>query len=603
MMEDSSLSDVSRTLSRWRDELVALCDRLRWIASGSEQTFLAVGGALQGYQGRSEALTDTARGMTRLLSGSEQGLIVSQLRSMLEDVERYLLSSRRRTEAGRDSLAAVKGFLWRVLAPLEGFGKMNKTLRMLSIATKIESARLGSAGMSFVTLAMDVEKLSHEVSDKSDSIRGCLNGLLQLIDESIERVSADTAAKEQELSRVMEMIRENLDRLEDLHRRFTEAGETVTTVSDEVAGSIGDVVAALQTHDIIRQQIEHVVEALERLAVNILSLPSPGDDSMQPLVVECGDVCELQHAQLSHAVDEFVEAVEAIRSILSDGGERLGEMVAGIQNVSGVMDREGGGSVVDDVANGVRDVGSFLDDCRRLDRDMELILHRVSDTVGQITSFVIDIRSIGSEIDLIALNSQIRAVHAGSEGAALAVLAEAIKRLSDEAVERTSEISNLLTMIDGATHRFDPTDDGDGEVISGMNERLDSILGRLSGINGEIVSRIRRVAEDLAALDADIRQITASFCVDDEVRGGAVPLLETLQRIVRESRAIHPPSEEFRENLRSLERRYTMESERRIHDIVLRRRGGTPLPSGTPEGKVATLSGEGGEFGDNVELF
>jgi len=599
-------ADILPFLSRWRDDLPPLCDELRRIASGSEREFLAVGEALQGYYGRSGEITGTARVMLDLVSKEELSAVVADLRSMLADIDRYVAASRERNRKGGESLRMVRDLLCQVFLPLEGFGKMNKSLRMLSISTKIESARLGGAGASFVTLAMDVERLSHDVSMKSDSIRTRCRELMQLIDDSMGRLEVDSATQERELARIMEAIRENLGRLEELHHRFNAAGVTVSTVSDGVTSLLGEVVTGLQMHDITRQQMEHVVEALEKVPQEIGALASPDDESaLRRLVEETGDVCELQHAQLSHAVDEMAGTVGAIRTILRDVGTRLASMVEELQAVSGVVGQDGGGSVVDEVTGGVRGIGAFLDECRTLDRDMQEILGRVGETVSQIATFVIDIRRIGSEIDLIALNSQIKAVHAGHDGAALAVLAEAIKRLSDEAVVQTAQLSDLLTAIDDTTAAMVTGDAGGvmgGDPLA-MEGVLEDVLSRLAGMNGEIVSQIGRLVSGVSRLDDDIRGVTEGFQIDRVVSGECAPILQALKAIVDDSRRIHPPSDRFRENLRSLEKRYTMESERRIHDLVARGKGGEPR-KGSPSPPVSSPAAvTSGDLGDNVELF
>ena len=66
------------------------------------------------------------------------------------------------------------------------------------------------------------------------------------------------------------------------------------------------------------------------------------------------------------------------------------------------------------------------------------------ETVGEIATFVGDIEKIGEEIKLIALNAQIKSAYTGDEGAALGVLAEAIQRLSIDAIDHTGAVSAYL---------------------------------------------------------------------------------------------------------------------------------------------------------------
>lgn len=597
---------TAERLASWRRDIPSICDLLRGLSSGSEEEFLSVGEVLQGVYGQSLALTQRCREMLELLSGAEFSRIEDQLQVMLDDMERYVSVAQGRNERGRESLRRERELLCRVAAPLEGFGKLNKTLRMLSISTKIESARLGAAGAGFVNLAMDVERLSHEVSVKSESIREDTLRLLLLIDESLVTLGSDTALQERDAGHLVETIRANLSSLGDLHRRFISAGETVLGVSDEVSAAMGEVVSALQFHDITRQQMEHVIEALEKIPGRIDEAAASAGETATDLVVEIGDVCELQQAQLRHAVDELCSAVDGVRSALTGIGSRVGYMVAQLQDVTGMAEHEGEKTLVERVMEGMQGAAGFLLDCRRLDREMGETLRRVSETIVHITGFVSEIRRIGSEIDLIALNSQIRAVHAGTDGAALAVLAEAIKRLSDDAVIQTTELSRLLGEIEKYTNSLDDREGGaEGEsFIDDAERRLDEALGHLSALDARIISSLRGLRDDVHSLDDDITSVTRRFRIDERVRTVTEPLFEALHRIIGESRAIHPASERFLDSLRSMEKRYTMESERRIHEDVIRRRQAPNMSvPGSASRAFSSVSGSAGEFGDNVELF
>ncbi|HIJ94803.1 MAG TPA: hypothetical protein HPP94_03485 [Desulfuromonadales bacterium] len=120
---------------------------------------------------------------------------------MITDMESYLTEARTRSSTSCHTLEQVQVLLDMLSEPLAGFQKMYKTLRMLGISTKIESARLGEMGSGFVNLALDFEKLSHQVNE-----------------------------------------------------RCTQFGTTVSTISAGVTSSISEVVSSQQMHDMTRQQ-------------------------------------------------------------------------------------------------------------------------------------------------------------------------------------------------------------------------------------------------------------------------------------------------------------------------------------------------------------
>jgi len=78
-------------------------------------------------------------------------------------------------------------------------------------------------------------------------------------------------------------------------------------------------------------------------------------------------------------------------------------------------------------------------------------------------------------------------------------------------------------------------------------------------------------------------------------------VLGDLKRIVDQARQIEPASSQFKQNLRHMEERYTMESERHIHEAIARSRGGRVTENVQAEKPVNAASDS--EFGDNVDLF
>ena len=215
-----------------------------------------------------------------------------------------------------------------------------------------------------------------------------------------------------------------------------------------------------------------------------------------------------------------------------------------------------------------------------------------------------DIEAIGSEIELIALNSQIKAALTGSEGAALGVLAEAIKRLSDEAVRQTDSVAETLTEIHAVTAHLlvDAENDEDqlGIRVEGMQDELSEILRTMGRMNSEMLSILSALNEQVFSLTQDVEQTTTVVDVHERTKAMADGVLGDLELIVAQSRRIEPASSEFKANLRHMEERYTMESERHIHEALARKRSGQ---AALAVQSVAKAAADDSEFGDNVDLF
>jgi len=601
----SSQSKNGTQQAVWQDIIAPAIETLRRMAGTTENEFLQIGSQLQSFYQRSADISGMANQLVSVVSGENVVSLTSRLQQMMDDMEEYLVNARTRSNESCNTLEQVQSLLDKLSEPMQGFQKMNKTLRMLSISTKIESSRLGELGSGFVNLAMDVEKLSHQVNEKSAAILAHQQLLATLITDNLAVVRATETKQDVTVSATLKDTSANLTELVAVNERCTEFGTAVSTISAEVTGSISEVVSSMQMHDMTRQQLEHVVEALERLTGELAdSRTSEADgNNLRKMIIEAGDVCELQEAQLRFASHELYTAVCTIVDNLRDVARKQSVIAQETITVTGVADSNGS-SFVDVMSQGMAAVTVVLTSCAQADQDMSATMKKVAQTINEIAAFVTDIEAIGSEIDLIALNSQVKAALTGSEGAALGVLAEAIKRLSDEAVRQTDSVAETLTGIHAVTEHLladaENEEDQLGSRIISMQDELKLILRSLGEMDTEMHSVLSGLNERVLSLTEDVERATAGVDVHERTKVMADGVLASLESIVAQSRQVEPASSEFKVNLRHMEERYTMESERHIHEALARKRSGQ---SAVVVQAVEKNCSDDSGFGDNVDLF
>jgi len=580
---------------------------LQKLAGTTEDEFLQIGSQMQDFYQRSTEITSMANQLVDSVSGDQVQALIDRLRQMMGDMEAYLASARSQSSVSCGTLEQILELLDQVSHPLEGFQKMTKALRMLGISTKIESSRLGEMGLGFQTLALDVEKLSLLVSEKSSNILNHRQLLARMITDNLRLVRNNEAVQDKELSGVLTSTSGNLEELVSVNNRCGSFGSLVSSVSAEVSANISEVVSSMQMHDMTRQQVEHIVEALERLSVKLQNPDNfaPDSDSLRKLIIETGDVCELQSAQLRFASSELCGAVHIIVDNLRDVASKQSLMASESLSTTGVADSSGG-SFMEAMSRGLGTVTAVLASCAQSDREMASTLTKVADTMQEVSGFVTDIEEIGSEIDLIALNSQIKAAHTGKEGAALGVLAEAIKRLSVDAITQTELVSQTLLQINQSTeHLFHDATEETGQLsarITVMEDELSTILAALGSMNSDLMTLLAGLGERVGLLTEDVERATAAIDVHERVARMADEAMNNLDRIVAAARELEPASLEFKDNLRHMEERYTMDSERHIHEAIARKRSGGASGNAVAAKVVADVVDES-EFGDNVDLF
>ncbi|SNB44782.1 methyl-accepting chemotaxis protein [Geobacter sp. DSM 9736] len=565
---------------------------LKGLSGSTEAEFLAMGERLHDFHSRAARILDMSNEVVCLVAGDDVIQSIDGLQDILRIMEEYMGRADHEANEGSSTFTAILDRLEKVSQPLAGFKKINKSLSVLGISTKIESARLGQSAAGFDTLANDVAKLSVQVIEKSDTINKQKEELCAVIRQTLLKLVDMSVSQRRSIRESLEKTSGSLGVLNDVNARCASAASVISGVSAEVAQSIGEVVTSLQFHDISRQQIEHVQEALEELIPRLQQ-----EGASRELIKETGDVCELQEAQLAHARDELLGAVRSIVINLQAIASQEAHLSDRTRDIAGVVD-QADSSFFASMEADMSLVGGALDRSAADNRELATAMTQVSGTVGNIARFVGDIENIGEEIELIALNAQIKAARTGSDGAALGVLAEAIQRLSHDTRLHTTVVSETLRSItdfieglcSGVNDDASQMEAQVGEMVADLKRLLQS----LRAINENLYSLLTRMDAEVQALSGDIECATRNITVSESVLGVLAEAIETLHGVLTEARKLIPADSRSGERLRELASRYTMHSERKIHAAVA---GSAFAAAAAPTAEAA------GEFGENVELF
>ncbi len=598
----------------WRQKLTLASSQLKDISASTEGEFLTIGERLQDFYKRASEITAVISGLVSQLGGEKGAAAISALAGLLEALRGHLDEAQNQRE--RQSFSEILVRLQKVNAPLTGFAQMDKSLRMFSTYTKIESARLGSRAVGFESLAKDVIRLSGAVSAKAGTVQQQKDELTAVIGNALATVVSMGTEQHAKIESVLAKTNQSLDAFADIvDRAFSSAG-LISASAVEVTENLGQVVMSLQAHDTVRQQIQHVTEVLDELKGR---LPGPGSSLhlgaglSSHLVVETGTLCGIQSAQLRHSSAELLEAVENIIVNLRQIAVKETGMSNDTQGLLGMTDQTGG-SFFTEMGEDLVEVLGMLTVTAMNNRKLSEVMTRAAETVGGIFRFVDDIETIAYDIKLIALNFLIQAAQLGSEGGGLGVMAEAINRLSEEARDQAAGISVTLAEIKEVTDRMcqgammDASSMESG--IKEMRQGLEEMLATLQEMNAGTAQGLTRANVMVQELSADIDEVTAGITVHRKVAAVLDEAEAILDGIGTEAKAMSPEAEWLTamEKLQAADKRYTMHSERDIHAAVVNAH--VPLAVAAQEALVAVLSPEAGpekagegDLGDNVELF
>jgi hypothetical protein len=400
---------------------------------------------------------------------------------------------------------------------------------------------------------------------------------------------------------------ENLESLKSQHKLATVGAERLAKRYDSVSQSIGEIITSLQFHDITRQQIEHVQQALDEIAskseIQGSWMKKLGRETWENILTSA-EVSKLQKAQLICARDDLISATKRIMDNLRGVARNVSEMTEETQLLVGGAG-EADGSLLEGIQHGFASLSETIANHYKAGRELSDTTRSVATALEQMSAYAANIEAIGLKIKLVALNAIVKAAQIGDTGASLAVLAEGIHGLSVETCRQTDLQSNNLRSISAASSELDdPAAEDYGESsfsADSISEEMEAVLGSLNELNTNILSMQSRIQDEGRKLSDEIERAVSVITVHDEVQRVSDGIISKLDSGADRLLSLIQGSDvsSHTQNLGALATAYTMESERQIHESIYRmdsspREKVGETPSHCLEGAPITFSNDTG---------
>lgn len=568
-----------------------------------ESEFLSLGEQLQRISGGAMQLTQDTQQLITATADDVLDTAVVELSEQLETTRTLCASSDSSNSA---LLQSIQTTVHTLLGLIASYSRITKTLQMLGVSTRIESARLGSDGKGFTTLADDVEKLARKIVEYSGNIKTHGEQLELISAEAAGKLFAMHAAQEESESTLFASVNQSLEQLQEQTGVSRRVSGELTSVMEDITGRVGSVVSSMQFHDIVRQQVEHVEETLD----DVLKLEQKHGEDVQ--LFSLAEIGMLQSRQLNNARTSFYEAVEQLKGDLRATGEL-------VVHVASVASSGAAGNAVqhstppiETIAHGISEISSFITEFSVQGEHISTAIAAVVDTITQMSAFLEDIEDVGTEIGLIAMNASIRAAHTGEKGRALGVLAGAIQHLSLDAGEQTTGIAKALSDVGDMAEQLNKlaADYFTADKAQHMTDALEALLVRLEDAAGSTETLLHHVVSEAETLSGNIDENVRSITIHDDVCAILDAAEQALVHTASAARSAITTTERLTmpDDLQAIASRYTMEKERDVHRTAMRGSGqgvaGEIDLFGSEDDSLDALAEAfEDEFGDNIELF
>ena len=591
------LNEIVKTIETCSTEILTLNQY-------SEHDFLSIASKLQSFLSASKELSASSSQIASTITENLLKEGITELSRLLRQFSGQL------SKSAEDIKKEIVGLL-DILIKIElitdnvgNFKKIAKQMRMLCISTKIESSRLGTDDRGFNILAENVEKLSNFISDKAQAIFVKATQLMREIQQSVSKL--ENLEKEQRFQSEIILSNTNLT-LDTFEQQYNEASvkaDEISVSSKDVLNSINEIVISIQFHDINRQKMEHASEALTRLSHDTTNGVMENGETIEisdkyGLIL---DVCELQIIQLQNALDEFVSAVLNIIRNLQNVENDVDDIFQEITHVIGENTIFNKGSL-NEVKSELAAISKGLDKNAEIGKEIAGSIQTVVLIIDELTTDILEIEEVGTEIELIALNAILKAARTGKEGAALGVLAESIQRLSLDAKSHTSLSSKILESIGGISETLRSTIEAYSQTTTdenslSANTKTAEILDSIDHVGTTAGGVLQALSAKVDQLKKDITTTCSMITIHEKIQSAIVGIISELHTITENISKTNVLKSNRKLHTEELLKRYTMHSERILH-----RRFTGHIAAGVQAAKKANEADDLVSFDNNIELF
>ncbi len=570
--------------------------QIKQFLSISEDDFLIIGSKLRNYQNLCSKINNLAKNIIQEIETDILSVGISEFGYLLNTIGEHLNTAAVTIENDRVDLENIYTKLSNIEDRLVGFDKIVKTLRMLGISAKVESARLNLGDSGFFLLAETVDKMSSQIGERLSIIKRKTKNLLQQLTKSLGELSGLSGEQKKQNTTFTESTMMSLESFKQKNLICVDAIGEINIVGTKLAEYLRNIVEAIQFHDITSQQLQHVNEVLTEM---VGKLSGELEDSNQ-MFSRIHDATELQSRQLRGTLQEFSGSVLSIIGSLHEVETGTHQLFEQSRKIIG-SDVSENNKYLDMFEEDLRYITDGLQKSLLIDTNLDKSIADIVVIVTDLAKQIGTIEEVGTEIELIALNARVKAAHLGNNGAALGVLAEEIQKLSIDAKVQTSQTFGVLESIDSLSSELR------SEMTSTRHQTTTKLMQTtIEDVNRLIVS-IKQVEnsaiEETKELDGMVKlfqselQITiGSISIHTSAEQMISPVISVLDNISSDIQSRYNIQSQRAMNTGNIIGRYTMQSEREIHTQYTNTY--TDFNEQFNSSKV-----DADELGENIELF
>jgi hypothetical protein len=411
---------------------------LHWLLQSTESAMAALVTDFQDLTGDTGTLVNHAAAVVECIEAKNVNSVLPSVETLGVAAKQFV-GDRLQATAGILETATIEMALLKKLSRItDGQTAIAARIQLLDVHTKIEIAHLGSVGAGFEYLARELGDFSVSLARNTGELISHTESHKDAIEKTHQMFSVELPHLTQELSRIEANLIDDLAVLQAGLARISQTPVHFRVSAEDIARQIAGVVVAVQGHDITRQQIEHVQEALVLVSQALLA------EHEQSI----GVAPQAARAHAGLAIQIF--QLRAIKDTIAGWTSQIRMCMGSILKIS-ASDLVGIGPLVVEqerlMLSQLSHIELLESQCQGYSERIRSTLEGISNLSQLVTEHLQKSESARNRLRMLTFNSVIEASRLGAQADTICVIADGIAEISVEWSRITEQSGSVLREI------------------------------------------------------------------------------------------------------------------------------------------------------------
>jgi chromosome segregation ATPase len=486
-----------------RTVLSRVAGELRTLLIDSEKEMEGLGHDFQALAREANAILEAAGVIVSCAESERMASVLPGVQKLAGAAQEFIRGRLEATAGVLDTVVAEEKLLERLTQLTRGQKAIVKETGMLRVLTNIEVARLGEVGAGFEYLAHELDDFSQAVARSTSELMEHTESRRKATGETRRTLANGLPGMREQFARIGKRLESAVGEVDAALGELRQTPQRFRSCVEEVATQIAGVVSAIQSHDITRQQIDHVEIALRTIAE-----AGEQDGAMARAGLT------IQNYQLRNVRRTIDGWTAQIRSCLEGIGHIASAELLDLGRA--VMRQEGALSAQ------LTHIDRLEEECESSDAQVQASFAGIAGLMQLVTEHLERSKSVRDRLQLLMFNSIVEASHLGTQADGILEISTSIKRISatwagitTQSEEATGQIRGLVEASHGTVESFSEASyaglrEARGETMTGL-EVLREAASCAERKGAEVEDAVRKVQARIAEIGATGERLEAGF--------------------------------------------------------------------------------------------